>query len=407
MTRAREARGGEGGGGGPEAPEGSRPRGKSPALGPIVHVVAAGEVGGAERMLVRLASGGPGSRRHVVALWTDDPAVRTLFQEAGLTVVSPPQRTARTARTRKGKALTPRLRMTGQPDVAWLAAYLASIDAAAVQLHTFASHVLGTRAGMRAGVPVIRTEHSRRVYDNWACRPFSAWSLRRAARVVAVSQDLRRVVAARSPWLGERLSVIYNGVPLGRPAPAPSPDGPIRFVLVARLEPRKAIDRALRAVAQVPDARLEVVGDGPLRGQLEALAAALGLGERVRFWGYRVDPETVVAEADAAICSSIAEALSLGLLEAMALGRPVVTVPVGGVPELMTDGEVGWLADAVTEEALTAAVRAAVAAGRPELRRRGARARVAVERSFSEEAMRRAYEDLYDSLPGTSTPGSR
>jgi len=368
----------------------SRARRGPPGPGPIVHVVAAGEVGGAERMLVRLAGGERGPRRHIVALWTDDRAVTTLFEEAGLTVVSPPARTART--------LTPRLRMTGQPDVAWLAAYLGEVGAAGVQLHTFASHVLGTRAGLRAGVPVIRTEHSRRVYDNWACRPFSAWSLRRATRVVAVSHDLRCVVAARCPSLGDRLSVIHNGVPLGRPAPSPPPDGPIRFVLVARLEPRKAIDRALRAVAQVPGARLDVVGDGPLRGQLEALAATLGLDERVRFWGYRVDPETVVAEADAAICSSIAEGLSLGLLEAMALGRPVVTVPVGGVPELMTDRDVGWLADAVTEQALTTAVSAAVAAGRPELQRRGARARAAVERGFSEKAMRRAYEDLYATL---------
>ena len=365
-------------------------RRESAAPGPIVHVVAAGEVGGAERMLVQLAGGERGPRRHVVALWTDDRALKALFQDAGLTVVSPP--------ARAGRTLTTRLRTTGQPDVAWLAAYLGSVGAAAVQLHTFASHVLGTRAALRARVPVVRTEHSRRVYDNWVCRPFSGWSLRRAARVVAVSHDLSRVVAARFPSLGDRLSVIHNGVPLGRPAPPPPADGPIRFVLVARLEPRKAVDRALRALAQVPGARLDVVGDGPLRGELEALAAALGLGERVRFWGYRADPEAIVAEADAAICSSIAEGLGLALLEAMALARPVVSVPVGGVPELVTDGDAGWLADGISEEALTAAVRAAVAAGRPELRRRGARARTAIERSFSDEGMRRAYEELYAAL---------
>jgi len=374
------------------------------APGPIVHVVAAGEVGGAERLLVSLAGGEHGRRRHIIALWTDDGAVKTLFRQAGLTVVSPPER--------PGARLTPRLRMTGQPDVAWLAAYLTSVGAAAVQLHTFASHMVGTRAGLLAGVPIIRTEHSRRVYDNWACRPFSAWSLRRAARVVAISEDLGRLVAARFPSLEDRLSVIHNGVPLGRSAavppwgqPEPAPDRPIRFVLVARLEPRKAIDRALRAIAQVPGARLDLVGDGPLRGELEALATTLGLGDRARFWGYRADPETVVAEADAALCSSIAEGLSLGLLEAMALARPVVSVPVGGVPELMADGDAGWLAAAVSEEALTAAIRAAVTAGRPELRHRGARARATVERSFSEEGMRRAYEALYAALPAR-TPGS-
>lgn len=384
----------------------TRPREGAEARGPVVHVVAAGEVGGAERMLVRLAGGEGAPRRHIVALWTDDAAVRSLFQEAGLTVVSPPQR--------RGAALTSRLRTTGQPDVAWLAAYLTSAGAAAVQLHTFASHMLGTRAGLRARVPVVRTEHSRRVYDNWACRPFSSWSLRRAAHVVAVSEDLRRLVAERFPSLADRLTVIHNGVGLGPRTAASSPprqsavdgDGPIRFVLAARLEPRKAIDRALRAIARVPEARLDVVGDGPLRGDLEALAATLGLGERVRFWGYRADPEVVVAQADVAICSSLAEGLPLGLLEAMALERPVVSVPVGGVPELVTDGETGWLAAAASEEALTAAVLAAVTAGRPELRRRGDRARDAVERSFSAESMRQAYEDVYASLAasGAASP---
>ncbi len=230
--------------------------------GPVVHVVAAGEVGGAERMLARLATAG--GRAHVVALWTDDPALRALFAGAGLTVLSPP--------AGGGPALSLRLRATGGADVAWLAAQLSALNAAAVHLHTFASHLLGTRAGRRAGVPVVRTEHSRRVYDNWFCRPLSAWSLRRCARVVAVSDDLGRLIAGRFPRLAGRLTVIHNGVALPRRAPPPPPpgDGPLRLCLVARLEPRKAIDRALRALARVPHAWLEIVGDGPLRARLTA-----------------------------------------------------------------------------------------------------------------------------------------
>lgn len=363
--------------------------------GPIVHVVAAGEVGGAERMLVRLAARDAGPRHHVVALWTDDAALRALFTDAGLPVVSPPRP--------RGPALTPHLRATGGPDVRWLASYLVAQGAAAVQLHTVASHVLGTRAGLQARVPIVRTEHSRRAYDNWWCRPFSAWSLRRATRIVTVSADLGRLVTGRFPSLRERLTVIHNGVPFPpAPAPPPTTGGPIRFVLVARLEPRKAVHRALRAVAAVPGARLDIVGDGPLRADLERLARELALGERARFWGYRPYPETVVSEADAAICSSTVEGLGLGLLEAMALGRPVVAVPVGGVLEIVADGDTGWLAARPTLAGLTAAVRAAVAAGRPELHRRGERARAAVERHFTEGAMRRAYEDLYAALPITA-----
>lgn len=370
--------------------------------GPIVHVVAAGEVGGAERMLARLAAAGVAgsgdleARRHVVALWTDDAVLHAFFRDAGLPVVTPP-------RSGGGPMVTPRLRATGGPDVRWLASYLVRQGADAVQLHTVASHVLGTRAGVLARVPIVRTEHSRRAYDNWLCRPFSAWSLRRATRIVTVSEDLGRLVGARYPSLRDRLTVIRNGVPFASvPPPPPSASGPIRFVLVARLEPRKAVDRALRAVAEVAGAHLDIVGDGPLRADLERLAGELALGDRARFWGYRADPETVMAEADAALCSSTVEGLGLGLLEAMALGRPVVAVPVGGVPEIVADGDTGWLATCPTLDGLTAVVRAAVAAGRPELRRRGALARTSVERRFTDVAMRRAYEDLYAALPVTA-----
>ena len=109
-----------------------------------------------------------------------------------------------------------------------------------------------------------------------------------------------------------------------------------------------------------------------------------------------------MAEADAALCSSTVEGLGLSLLEAMALGRPVVAVPVGGVPEIVCDGDTGWLAACPTLDGLTDVVRAAVAAGRPELRRRGERARTSVERRFTDAAMRRAYEDLYAALPVTA-----
>lgn len=362
---------------------------------PIVHVVAAGEIGGAERMLVRLAATGAG-RAHVVALWTDDPALRALFVDAGLPVLTPP--------ARPGSMLSARLRVSGGADVDWLAGELRAARAAAVHLHTFASHVVGTRAGQRARVPVVRTEHSRRVYDHWLCRPVSAWSLRRCARVVAVSDDLRRLVAGRFPAVADRLTVIPNGVPIPAQAPALPGDGPLRLCLVARLEPRKAIGRALRALARVPEAQLGIVGDGPLRGRLEALARALGLGPRVRFWGFRRDPETIVAASDAIVCSSRTEGLPMGLLEAMARGRPAIAVPVGGVPEIIDGARTGWLAAAPTTAALAEAIARAAAAGRAEIARRGAAARALVQHRFSDAQMRRAYEAVYRALPPSPQP---
>jgi glycosyltransferase involved in cell wall biosynthesis len=364
----------------------------APARPPVLHVVAAGEVGGAERMLVSLARGAAAtSRRHMVALWTDDPAVRALFVENGIPVFGRPER--------PGPMVTPTLRALGGRDVIWLAELARALGAAALHLHTFASHVLGTRAARRAGIPVVRTEHSARVYDNWLCRPFSRWSLRRTATVVAVSDHLRRLISAREPALAGRLCVIRNGVSLPGGAPFPQREGAARLALVARLEPRKGVDRALHALARVPGPHLDVVGDGPLHPSLERLAAELGVADRVRFWGYRSDPEAVVADADAVICSSRSEGLGVALLEAMALGRPVVASPVGGVPEIVAHGETGWLAADMSIDSLAATLHAACASGRAEMARRGACARAAVQRQFTDAHMRHAYEEVYGALP--------
>jgi glycosyltransferase involved in cell wall biosynthesis len=82
----------------------------------------------------------------------------------------------------------------------------------------------------------------------------------------------------------------------------------------------------------------------------------------------------------------------------MALGRPVIAVPVGGVPEIVADGETGWLAADLTTEALAATLRSAAALGRVEMARRGERARAAVGRRFTEAHMRESYEQVYREL---------
>jgi glycosyltransferase involved in cell wall biosynthesis len=370
--------------------------------GPVVHVVVAGEVGGAERMVLSLArpprAEGESDtvRRHIIALWTETPSVRDLFTSAGVEVVMAPGPPG-------GMVQRDVLRgATGGRDVRWLARLLRDTGARAAQLHTFASHVLGTRAARRAGVPVIRTEHSTRVYDHWLCRPFSRWSLRRATAVVAVSDFLRRQICAHVPAVAARVSVIRNGVSdlftNAASTALVAHDGPLRLGVIARLEPRKGIDQALAALAMVDGPRLDIVGDGPSRPALEKQVATLGLRDRVRFWGYRNDPETIISELDAVLCSSRSEALSLGLLEGMALGRPVIAVPVGGVPEIVADGETGWLATDVSPAALATAMRSAAALGRGELARRGEKARATVRRRFTEAHMRESYEQVYRDL---------
>ncbi len=357
----------------------------------VLHVVVAGEVGGAERMLVDLARANA-ARPHAVALVTPNDKLRALLHDAGLDVDD-------RGPAREGP-LTYLARTFGRADVAWLTSVVERRRATIVHLHTFGSQVIGTRAARRAGARVLRTEHSTRVYDDPSCWPFSRWSLRRADAAVCISEHVRTVALAKAPWASSILHVVPNGVDVERFTPRPWPPrdgGRVRFVALGRLEPRKGLDVALHALARVPDAGLDVVGEGESRASLASLARSLGVADRVRFLGYASDVRPAIEAAHAALSSARAEGLGIALLEAMAMGRPVVALPTGGVPEIVRDGETGWLAHGRDAEALARVMREAAA--RPEeLERRGARARDRVVASYSVASMRAGYERLYAAL---------
>jgi glycosyltransferase involved in cell wall biosynthesis len=163
-------------------------------------------------------------------------------------------------------------------------------------------------------------------------------------------------------------------------------------VMVGRLDPRKGVDLAIDALAQVPEAELVIVGEGSERAALEAKARAAP----VRFLGRVEDVRDAIAEADVALTSAREEGLGIALLEAMAMERPVVGVPIGGIVEVVTP-ETGWIAAARSAEALAAAMREASASG-AERERRGAAARARVEAFFSVSRMREGYAAIYQSL---------
>jgi glycosyltransferase involved in cell wall biosynthesis len=369
----------------------------------VVHVVVAGEIGGAERMLVDLASRADRTRAdHSVALMTPTRALGDLFRAAGIRVHD-------RGPVRENAAAF-LWRSLGPIDVAWLARVLHDERADIAQLHTFASQVVGTRAARRSGARILRTEHSTRVYDDPSCWPFSRWSLERADAAVAISRHVLAVAVAKAPWCASRMRVVQNGVDVARFAPRArggSASAPFRFVLVGRLEPRKGVDVALDALAAMDAMRpslptpllpqLDIVGDGAERQRLESRARSRGLGDRVRFLGYRDDPRDVIAAADAMLCSSRHEGLGIGLLEAMSMGLPVVAVPVGGVPEIVHDGSTGLLASDMSSRALAARMRDAC--DDPDrMRTLGASARAFVVASCSIDAMCEAYASVYESV---------
>jgi glycosyltransferase involved in cell wall biosynthesis len=117
--------------------------------------------------------------------------------------------------------------------------------------------------------------------------------------------------------------------------------------MVARMFSEKRHDTFLRAAEIInrimPDTRFALLGDGPLRTNLESLSQELGLGEKVFFFGEQQDVIPYLSAFDIFVLSSETEGLSLSICEAMTLGKPVVATDVGGNQELVEDGKTGFL----------------------------------------------------------------
>jgi len=218
--------------------------------------------------------------------------------------------------------------------------------------------------------------------------------------LVAVSEAERAAGLAARVGRPEQYRVIRNGIDLAPFAGEPSPcEG--RILFVGRLRNPKRVDLALEALRRVrtavPDATLDVAGDGPLRAELEQLARRLGLSERVRFLGTRGDLPGLLRDAQCLLLASDYEGCPLSVLEAMAAGVPVVATAVGGVPELLVGGETGVLAPAGDAEALADALRSVlVPPGRA--RQLGDNGRARAQRLFSRERMVADTCALYDAI---------
>ena len=159
-----------------------------------------------------------------------------------------------------------------------------------------------------------------------------------------------------------RMHVLTNPAPPPRDVEAEQlPPG--TFVFVGRLTAAKALGTAIEAFAQVPEARLVVVGDGPERTGLEAHAARSGANGRIEFRGSRSrdDALEIVAGAVASVLSSDYENLPHSAVEALSVGVPVVATSVGGVPEVVHDGENGLLVPPGRPDELAAALRRVLA----------------------------------------------
>jgi len=195
-------------------------------------------------------------------------------------------------------------------------------------------------------------------------RAYYLWAVRHADLIITPSVHIQRIVMG---WgiAPEKIRVIYNAIPepelptedrralremLGLPLDVPL------ILSVARLTPVKGVQVMIEAIQGVPGAQFVVVGDGPQQGELTAAAASTG---RVTFVGAQPHERVLMymRAADVYVLSSFTEGLSHTLLEAIAVGTPVVATAVGGNPEVITDGVEGLLIPPGDPAALAAAVR--------------------------------------------------
>lgn len=362
----------------------------------ILHIVGTGELGGAERMLADLVRSQP-EETHAIALFTPSEHVRSYLTKL-------PSKLFDRGRLLEGPIQTLSQSML-RGEQMWLEEVCKKISPEMVQVHTFGSQIVGTRLALRLGLPLIRTEHSTRVYDDRSCFPFSMWSLRQATEIVAVSKFLQgRVHLAQKRWAPKTpsTSLIYNGIKLPPLNEAPHPsaaevapkEGALRLLIVGRLDPRKGIDRAIEVTSRTRAATLDIMGEGAERSRLEAIVSERRLTQRVRFVPYSSDPDTYIHSYDAALVTSHTEGLGIAAIELLAHGLPVLGFAVGGIPEVVENGVAGRLVANGDMAGLTEVLRALENDRRP-LHAFATKARRSVEK-FAIETFADNWRRLYE-----------
>lgn len=343
----------------------------------IVHIIDGLTIGGAERIVVDLATEMMGEYAvHVVSLsrlsLDAQPFAEELTQ-VGIDVHSVPKR------SKLGVGLT-----------AQLTELLRDVQADLVHTHLWAADVWGSRAAAQAGVPTISTEHNvnrdEGALKHWIkCRA-------RQGRVVAISEAVERDLLGCAHIDSSKMSTIYNGVDVERFAAVKrNLQKPPVVAVIGRLAVQKGHADVLPALLQLSEPHtVHFVGDGPLRGALEALSHKLGVAEQIVFEGARSDIEKVYAQASVVMIPSRWEGFGLVAVEAMLSGCAVVASNVDGLREIV-DGY-GTLVDMSDPDAVAKAIDDALTNGPVE----GAQAYA--RETFSRERMVAEYAKIYTEI---------
>jgi L-malate glycosyltransferase len=307
-----------------------------------------------------------------------------------------------------------------RPGIDWrctwrLARWLRREQVDVVHAHQYTPFFYSMMARMLVRRPgVLFHEHGRHFPDYprrkriWANRLL----LRRRDRVVSVGQAVQRALVQNEGIRQERISVIYNGINVDAFKSSETDRHQVRvdlgvnardflIVQVARLDYLKDHAAAIRTLARVirklPQAKLLLVGEGPEMPKIKDAVAQYGLAERVHFLGLRTDVPRLLAAADVFLLTSISEGIPVTVIEAMAAGLPIVSTRVGGVSEVVLDGNTGLLSESGDDMGLAQHI-LHLADNPGERCRLGQEGRKRAEQQFSAVQMDRGYAALYEEM---------
>ena len=240
-----------------------------------------------------------------------------------------------------------------------------------VHAHSAKAGVVGRLAAALSGTPVLYSPHCFPFVGPWGLpRRVFALSVERflgplSDGILCVADEERQVAIDEHVAPARKLHVVHNGSPSCTLDLSPDEalaefrgEGPLAACLTV-LRPQKSVatfvDAAPRVLSQVPNARLAVIGDGPLRGELESQAAGLALDpDRFRFFPFQPPAARQLRSVDLFVLPSAWEAFPISVLEAMACGVPQVATDVGGTAEALVEGETGLLCPPGDSAALAA-----------------------------------------------------
>jgi glycosyltransferase involved in cell wall biosynthesis len=240
-------------------------------------------------------------------------------------------------------------------------AYLARQRPTILHTHLVHADAYGLTAGMVAGVPIrLSTKHGFNEFREGRLFAIGDRTIGTLAhRQIAISRGLARYLSKTEGFPEPEFEIVHYGI-AASPPPAPYAGSGPRFLCIGRLIPIKGHVVLLRAFAEVlalrPDARLEIAGRGVLEHGLRDLTRQLGLEHAVGFLGHVTPVQRAVEESFAVVVPSLGEGFGMVALEAMERARPVIAASIGGLGDLVRDGETGLLVPPGVAEALAAAM---------------------------------------------------